>query len=65
MIIQLMRRIAVGRPISWVKPRIPIPDSTTPANPWEGLTTRVANEVTVVNLETVTSSDSEGPEDGW
>ena len=45
------------RPVNWVKPRIRIPDSTTTADS--------GKEVADVDIETVTSSDSDKPEDGW
>ena len=62
---QLMRRKVVERPINRVKPRIRVPDSTTPADSEEEQATLTINEVVDVDIETVTSSDSDEPEDGW
>ena len=62
---QLMRRSVVERPINRVRPRIRFPDSTTPADPGEEQAALTINEVADVDIETVTSSDSDEPEDGW
>ena len=62
---QLMRRKVVERPINRVKPRIRVPDSTTPADSEEEQATLTINEVADVDIEPVTSSDSDEPEDGW
>ena len=45
------------RPVNRVKPQIRVPDSTTTADSGE--------EVADVDIETVTFSDSDEPEDGW
>ena len=52
-------------PNNWVRPRIPVPDSTTPADRKEEQANVKVNEVADVDIETVTSSDSDGQEDGW
>ena len=52
--VQLMRRSVVERPINWVRPRIHVPDSTTPANPREELAIVMVNEAADVDIETVT-----------
>ena len=53
------------RPINWVRPRIRVPDSITPANPREELAALMVSEAANVDIETVTFSDNDGPEDGW
>ena len=47
------------RPINRVKPQIQVPDSTTPADSGEEQFALVINEVVDVDVETVTSGDSE------
>ena len=53
------------RPINWVKPQIHVPDSTTPADSGEEQIALVINEVVDVDVETVTSGDSDEPEGSW
>ena len=63
--VQRVRKSDVERPINRVRPRIRVPDSTTPANPREEMATLMVNEAANFDIETVTSSDNDGPEDGW
>ena len=62
---QRVRKSDVKRPIIRVRPRICVPDSTMPANPMEELAARMISEVANVDIETITSSDNDAPEDGW
>ena len=53
------------RPINRVKPRICVPDTTTPANSGEGQNSLVVDQVVDVDVERVTSDDSDGSGGGW
>ena len=63
--VQRVGKNGVQRPINRVRPRICVPDSNTPANPREELAALMVSEAVNVDIEMVTSSDSDGPEDGW
>ena len=62
---QLMNRQVAERPVNRVKPQIRVPDSTTTTDSEEEQNALMMNEGVVVNIETVTSIDSDEPEDVW
>ena len=60
-----MNRKVADRPVSKVKPQIRIPDSTTTTDSGEEQDTLMMNEEAIVDVEAVTSDDSDDLESGW